>query len=51
VCGGAGLFDDPAAGQSDGGGCCTPAPQLVQLGIGAPTTAAVTKDSSSGGCC
>ncbi|WP_249938533.1 NAD(P)-binding domain-containing protein [Streptomyces mirabilis] len=51
VCGGAGIFDDPAAGQSDGGGCCTPAPQLVQLGIGAPTTAAVTKDSSSGGCC
>ncbi|MFE2517688.1 FAD-dependent oxidoreductase [Streptomyces mirabilis] len=51
VCGGAGLFDDPAAGQSDGGGCCTPAPQLVQIGIGAPTTAAATEDSSSGGCC
>jgi thioredoxin reductase len=51
VCGGAGLFDDPAAGQSDGGGCCAPAQQLVQIGIGAPVTAAVTEDSSSGGCC
>ncbi|GAA5032828.1 NAD(P)-binding domain-containing protein [Streptomyces siamensis] len=51
VCGGAGLFDHPAAGQSDGGGCCAPAPQLVQIGIGAPTTAAVTEDSPSGGCC
>ncbi|MFJ1604681.1 FAD-dependent oxidoreductase [Streptomyces sp. NPDC088253] len=49
VCGGAGLFDDPAAGQSDAGGCCAPAPQLVQIGIGAPTTAAVNQDSSSGG--
>ncbi|MET9410269.1 NAD(P)-binding domain-containing protein [Streptomyces sp. NPDC002935] len=49
VCGGAGL-DDPAAAQSDGGGCCAPAPQLVQIGIGAPTTAGVTEDSSSGGC-
>ncbi|WP_327288809.1 NAD(P)-binding domain-containing protein [Streptomyces sp. NBC_01198] len=43
VCGGAGLFDDPAAGQADGGGCCTPAPALVQIGIGAP--------ASTGGCC
>lgn len=25
VCGGAGLFDDPADGRSDGGGCCAPA--------------------------
>ena len=43
VCGGAGLFDDPAATKADGeqgGGCCAPAaPQLVS--IGAP--------SSSGG--
>lgn len=30
VCGGAGLFDDPASASS--GGCCTPGPQLVQLG-------------------
>ncbi|MDD1063650.1 NAD(P)-binding domain-containing protein [Streptomyces cocklensis] len=43
VCGGAGLFDDPAAGQADGGGCCAPAPALVQIGIGAP--------ASTGGCC
>ncbi|MDQ1049249.1 hypothetical protein QFZ76_007485 [Streptomyces sp. V4I2] len=42
VCGGAGLFDDPAAEQADGGGCCAPAPALVQIGIGAP--------ASSGGC-
>ncbi|MCX4697306.1 NAD(P)-binding domain-containing protein [Streptomyces sp. NBC_01373] len=42
VCGGAGLFDDPAAGQAGGGGCCAPAPALVQIGIGAP--------ASSGGC-
>jgi thioredoxin reductase len=41
VCGGAGLFDDPDAEQ--GGGCCAPAPALVQIGIGAPP--------STGGCC
>ncbi|MGP4011979.1 NAD(P)-binding domain-containing protein [Streptomyces sp. 4N124] len=43
VCGGAGLFDDPDAAQSqtDGGGCCA-APATLQIGIGAPTT--------SGGC-
>lgn len=29
VCGGAGVFDDPAAG---GGGCCTPAPDVIQIG-------------------
>ncbi|NGO08445.1 NAD(P)-binding domain-containing protein [Streptomyces sp. HC44] len=53
VCGGAGLFDDPAAGQSDGGGCCAPAPQLVQIGVGAPITAAAAagEETSSGGCC
>ncbi|MFF8378204.1 NAD(P)-binding domain-containing protein [Streptomyces sp. NPDC015661] len=44
VCGGAGLFDQSAADdqQPDGGGCCAPAPALIQLGAGAPTT--------SGGC-
>ncbi|MFD5474575.1 FAD-dependent oxidoreductase [Streptomyces sp. NPDC127105] len=43
VCGGAGLFDDPEAGQSsEGGGCCG-TPATVQIGIGAPVTA-------SGGC-
>ncbi|SHL08289.1 FAD-dependent oxidoreductase [Actinacidiphila paucisporea] len=46
VCGGAGLFDTPAAEQ--GGGCCTPAPALVQIGVGAP--AAETQEPS-GGCC
>ena len=30
VCGGSGLFDAPA--QATSGGCCTPAPQLVQIG-------------------
>ncbi|WP_329307987.1 NAD(P)-binding domain-containing protein [Streptomyces microflavus] len=45
VCGGAGLFDDPAAAQSDtGGSCATPEPALVQLG-GAPVAA------TAGGCC
>jgi thioredoxin reductase len=34
VCGGAGLFDDP---DGTSGGCCAPAPQLVQIGLtGAP---------------
>jgi hypothetical protein len=46
VCGGAGLFDDPAATRAatgeEGGGCCAPAsPQLVR--IGAPS-------SSEGAC-
>ncbi|GAA2329968.1 hypothetical protein GCM10010431_60820 [Streptomyces kunmingensis] len=41
VCGGAGLFDTPDTEQEAGGGCCAPAPALIQLG--APTTA-------SGGC-
>jgi thioredoxin reductase len=50
VCGGAGIFDDPAAEQSDGGGCCAPAPQLVPLGIGAPVTAAAGEAPSAGGC-
>ena len=31
VCGGAGLFDDPDG--PSGGGCCAPAPQLVQIGL------------------
>ncbi|MEL5959458.1 NAD(P)-binding domain-containing protein [Streptomyces sp. CLV115] len=55
VCGGAGLFDDPAAGQNDdGGGCCTtPAPALVQIGaVGAPVPVASNQEeASSGGCC
>jgi thioredoxin reductase len=41
VCGGAGLFDEPDATKADtAAGCCTPAPQLIQ--IGAP--------ASVGGC-
>jgi hypothetical protein len=52
VCGGAGLFDDPAAGQADGGGCCAPAaaPALVQIGIGA-AAAEGPGDPQAGGCC
>ena len=30
VCGGAGLFDDP--GGVSGGGCCAPAPAVLQIG-------------------
>ncbi|CAL9472995.1 NAD(P)-binding domain-containing protein [Streptomyces sp. enrichment culture] len=45
VCGGAGLFDAPAAEQS-GDGCCTAAPQLIQLGSKAPA-----EGTSAGGCC
>ncbi|MEU0117588.1 NAD(P)-binding domain-containing protein [Streptomyces bobili] len=52
VCGGAGLFDDPAAGQAHGGGCCAPAaaPALVQIGVGAPA-AVVAEEAPAGGCC
>ncbi|MFD9058258.1 NAD(P)-binding domain-containing protein [Streptomyces albidoflavus] len=50
VCGGAGLFDTPDAQESDGGGCCAPAPQLVQLG--APVTVgAAAEEAPAGGCC
>lgn len=35
VCGGAGLFDKPEAGETSGGGCCA-APTTLQIGIGAP---------------
>ncbi|MFB4193336.1 NAD(P)-binding domain-containing protein [Streptomyces carpaticus] len=51
VCGGAGLFDDPAAAQTDQGGCCeTPEPALVQVGVGAPAVASVD-EAPAGGCC
>ncbi|ROQ60263.1 pyridine nucleotide-disulfide oxidoreductase [Streptomyces sp. 840.1] len=50
VCGGSGLFDDPAAAQGDTGGCCaTPQPALIQLGTGAPETAG--DEAPVGGCC
>jgi len=52
VCGGAGLFDDPAAtGQADEGGCCAPAPAPVRLGVGSALPAATTEDPAAGGCC
>lgn len=52
VCGGAGLFDDPAAGQTDEGGCCTPAaPALVQIGTGIPLPVAALAGTAPGGCC
>ncbi|MEV6757116.1 NAD(P)-binding domain-containing protein [Streptomyces sp. NPDC051214] len=37
VCGGAGLFDEPAAAQEQDGGCCA-APSTLQIGVGAPTS-------------
>lgn len=43
VCGGAGLFDQPQTdAATDNAGCCAPAPALIQLGVGSPST--------SGGC-
>ncbi|MFE9813135.1 NAD(P)-binding domain-containing protein [Streptomyces sp. NPDC005548] len=53
VCGGAGLFDDPAASQADHGGCCAPAPALVQIGTatGSTATAPAGEDTAAGGCC
>ncbi|MFC8273977.1 FAD-dependent oxidoreductase [Streptomyces sp. NPDC057271] len=39
VCGGAGLFDEPVANQTDGGGCCA-APATLTIGIGAPASSA-----------
>ncbi|MFJ5044277.1 NAD(P)-binding domain-containing protein [Streptomyces sp. NPDC088719] len=47
VCGGAGLFDDPAAAPSGPGGCCaSPEPTAVRLGVGAPADG-----RAAGGCC
>ncbi|MEU0788145.1 NAD(P)-binding domain-containing protein [Streptomyces sp. NPDC006173] len=48
VCSGSGLTGAPAAGADDEGGCCAPAPNFVQIGIGTPAAA---EESSSGGCC
>ncbi|MER7719244.1 NAD(P)-binding domain-containing protein [Streptomyces flaveolus] len=51
VCGGAGLFDAPESDQS-GGGCCAPAPQLVQLGApAAVAVSAAAEEAPAGGCC
>ncbi|MCC8479539.1 NAD(P)-binding domain-containing protein [Streptomyces parvus] len=41
VCGGAGLFDQPADTTADGGGCCA-TPAAFRIGVGAP--------AASGGC-
>ncbi|MGW1780260.1 NAD(P)-binding domain-containing protein [Streptomyces sp. NPDC002143] len=49
VCGGAGLFDAPEADQ-DTGGCCAPAPALVQIGAAAPAVEA-DEQGQAGGCC
>ncbi|MFD5719520.1 NAD(P)-binding domain-containing protein [Streptomyces sp. NPDC127036] len=50
VCGGAGLFDDPAAAPAEGGGCCAPAPALVQIGT-TTSAAPAAEDTAPGGCC
>ncbi|MEU2023732.1 NAD(P)-binding domain-containing protein [Streptomyces sp. NPDC016469] len=50
VCGGAGLFDAPETAQGDDGGCCAPAPQLIQLGAPAAAGAA-PEEAPAGGCC
>ncbi|MDK1349158.1 FAD-dependent oxidoreductase [Streptomyces sp. 378] len=50
VCGGAGLFDAPDAQEADGGGCCAPAPQLVQLSAPA-TVSAAAEQAPAGSCC
>ncbi|MCM1949535.1 flavoprotein, partial [Streptomyces sp. G2] len=50
VCGGSGLYDDPATQPGDAGGCCAPpAPQLVQLG--APAAPPLVTEQPAGGCC
>ncbi|MET8060737.1 NAD(P)-binding domain-containing protein [Streptomyces microflavus] len=50
VCGGAGLFDDPAPSDAKGS-CATPEPALVQLGTGTPTAAENEGEAPAGGCC
>ncbi|MFD8690137.1 NAD(P)-binding domain-containing protein [Streptomyces sp. NPDC059651] len=53
VCGGAGLFDAPAAGRADGGGCCA-APVPVPLHLAAVVPAGTSEEageSPAGGCC
>ncbi|QNS08264.1 NAD(P)-binding domain-containing protein [Streptomyces xanthii] len=45
VCGGAGLFDTPAAEEESTGGCCAPAPALIELGA-----VGTLRAPASGGC-
>ena len=48
VCGGSGLYDDPAAvSEGSGGGCCAPAPALIT--IGAPSDVEVSSCGTSSG--
>nr|WP_203601785.1 flavoprotein [Streptomyces sp. SID9727] len=50
VCGGAGLFDAPEADRD--GGCCAPAPRLIQLGAPAAVAVGATvEEAPPGGCC
>ncbi|KQX31295.1 flavoprotein [Streptomyces sp. Root63] len=50
VCGGAGLFDDPAVEPADGAGCCAPAPLVIS--VGAPESSdAQDRSPSAEGCC
>ncbi|MEV7425719.1 NAD(P)-binding domain-containing protein [Streptomyces sp. NBC_01429] len=50
VCGGAGLFNAPAADRADGGGGRAPEPALVRLGACAPATATAEEPSAGGAC-
>ncbi|MFZ4151605.1 NAD(P)-binding domain-containing protein [Streptomyces pseudogriseolus] len=50
VCGGAGLFDAPDVTEG-GSGCCTPTPQLIQLGTPVAVIEADATETSTGGCC
>ncbi|MEV7116169.1 FAD-dependent oxidoreductase [Streptomyces anulatus] len=50
VCGGAGLFDDPAVEPTDGAGCCAPVP--VAISVGAPgSSEAQERSANAEGCC
>lgn len=51
VCGGAGLFDAPEAGQTSTGGCCAAdEPQLVPLNTSA-SAATAAEEALAQGCC
>ncbi|MEV4612575.1 FAD-dependent oxidoreductase [Kitasatospora sp. NPDC049258] len=50
VCGGAGLFDEPAAEQGGGGGCCA-APAAAPVPVAISIGASLEQASASGGCC
>ncbi|MFF2539505.1 NAD(P)-binding domain-containing protein [Streptomyces cyaneofuscatus] len=50
VCGGAGLFDDPAPSDAKGS-CAKPEPALIQLGTSTPTAASPDVEAPTGSCC